>query len=193
MNGDTPINVFEPQFSQREASELAEVPMPTINNWLKREAFKFSLQESERADRRRFFSIADIARLHVMRFCTEHLEISPEAAATSAHGVIDYFSGAIREISRDDGTQFEVWHWAHRNMMHDKAWTTKGVWQDRKTGAFFEYHPGLFSDEEPGGPPHFPCVCVPTSQLARRIFLACADHLLAEHTDGDEPANVERQ
>ena len=54
-----------------------------------------------------------------------------------------------------------------------------------ETGAFYQYHPGLFGDDEPGGPPHFPCICVPTSELARRIFLACADRLIAEHPDDE--------
>jgi hypothetical protein len=200
MDGNTPIDVFAPQFSQREASEVADAPMPAINNWLKRGAFKFSLQSQnaepeDGSPRRRFFSIADIARLHVMRFCTEHLEISPEAAAVAAQGVLEYFAGEMKEIAREDGTQFEVWHWAHRTYDFQggaRYWRIQGVWQDRATGAFYQYHPGLFADEEPAGPPHFPCVCIPTSQLARRIFLACADRLMAER-EGDEAPRHRRE
>lgn len=196
MNGDSPIHVFEPQFSQREAAEIADVPMPTINNWVKREAFRLEGDEGDQARRRRLFSIAGIARLHVMRFCTEHLELSPEAAAVAAAGVDEYFAGSIREISREDGGQFEVWHWAHRApdfFGGERHWRTQGVWQNPKTGGFYQYHPGMFSDEEPSGPPHFPCVCIPTSQLARRIFLACADRLIAEHEEEGTPVNAERQ
>lgn len=186
MDGNTPINVFEPQFSQREASEISEVPMPTINNWLKREAFVLRAQAE--GAKRRFFSIAEIARLHAMHYCTQHLELSPEAAAVAASGLDEYFSGKLSEIVRDDGAQFEVWHWAHRRPSHVDsgwAWGVQGVWQDRKTGAFFAYHPGIFTDEEPQGPPHFPCVCIPTSELGRRIFLVCADRLIAEHSSGE--------
>ncbi|WP_419825150.1 hypothetical protein [Sphingomonas sp.] len=195
MNGDNPINVFEPQFSQREAAEIAGVPMTAINNWLKRGAFKLEGDDGDQERRRRFFSIAGISRLHVMRFCTEHLELSPEAAAVAATGVNEYFAGEKREITDEDGTFFEVWHWAHRAPDHlggERRWRTQGVWQEPTTGAFYTYHPGLFSDEEPGGPPHFPCVCIPTSQLARRIFLACADRLMADHQDEDAPVNAER-
>lgn len=196
MDGDTPIDVFEPQFSQRDAARLADVPMTAINNWIIRKAFSFGNADSERENRRRLFSIADIARLHVMRFCTEHLDLSPEAAAVAASGVNEYMAGSMREIAREDGGQFEVWHWVHRSRAFEggeRFWKTQGVWQDPHTGAFYQYHPGIFSDEKPGGPPHFPCICVPTSQLARRIFLACADELIAEHEGEESPANVERQ
>lgn len=196
MDGSTPINCFEPQFSQREASEIAGVPMPTINNWVKREAFKLEGDEGDQARRRRLFSIAGIARLHAMRFCTEHLEMSPETAAVAAWGIAEYFQGKVREVARDDGSQFEVWHWAHRApafLGGERRWRLQGVWQDPKTGAFYQYNPGLFGTESPGGPPHFPCVCIPTSQLARRIFLECADRMIADHADEETPVNAARQ
>jgi hypothetical protein len=187
MDGDTPIDCFLPQFSQREASDLAGVDTATINNWLQRGDFKLAEPGDRRLRGRRFFSVADIAALHTMDFCVKALDMRPGAAAIAGRIVHRAFGEAAFGEKREDGRVFEFWHLMHRTPFQtigdEDGWTTQGVWQDRQSGAFFEYDPIIYPNEEPFGLPHFPCLSIPTSEILRRIFLKCADHLRGDEGD----------
>lgn len=175
MNGDTPIDCYAPQFTQREAADLAEVDMATVNNWLQRGDFK--LAESE--GRRRLFSIGDIAALHTMHYCVKMLDMRPAAAG--------YAGDIVRNFYRTPHVatkEFTVWHILKKASLYGPGdgdgWTAQGIWQSRETGAFYHYDPVVYGTDDPFGFPHFPCLSVPTSELAFRIFLHCCDRLMEE-------------
>lgn len=188
MDGNTPIDCYDQQFTQREASELSGVDMATINNWLQRGDYALAESKDRRLKGRRLFSVADIAALHTMDFCTRAMDMRPAAAAVAGRIVYRAFGhpGQLGERA-EDGRAFEFWHLMHKTPFaslgfDDDGWSIQGIWQDRKTGAFYHYDPISYPDEEPFGFPHFPCLSIPTSELARRIFLKCADHLEVEST-----------
>lgn len=181
MDGNTPINCDEPQFTQREAAELSGADMATINNWIQRKDFELTSTEGTR----RMFSIGDIAALHAMHYCVKMLDMRPAAAGFAGRVVRNYYGegGASKE--------YRIWHilkkldselYSYDEDEDEKSgWQAQGIWQDRASGAFFHYHPGLFGTEDPFGFPHFPCLSIPTSDMAHRIFLTCADRLMEEH------------
>lgn len=186
MDGDTPIDCAEPQFTQREAAELSGADMATINNWIQRGDFMLPGDKGPR----RMFSIGDIAALHAMHYCVKMLDMRPTAAGFAGRVVRQYYG----EQGADKN--FRIWHILTKrddpetnlgdfedDELDDEpsGWQAQGIWQDRKTGAFFHYHPGIFGTEDPFGFPHFPCLSIPTSDMANRIFLKCADRLMEEH------------
>lgn len=189
--GNTPIDCYLPQFSQREASDLSGVSMPTLNNWLQRGDYKLAESEDRRLVGRRFFSIADTAALHTRDFCTKHLDMRP-ASASIAGGVVYNAFCDYRRVGevRDDGQVFEFWHIMHKSPFPSisaiDGWNIQGIWQDRTTGAFHHYDPIRFPEEEPFGFPHFPCLSIPTSEIVRRIFLRCADFLQSENAENPD-------
>ena len=83
MNGDTPINAYEPTFTQREAAELSGVDNATINNWILRGFIKLTEVKDRRLAGRRLFAIADVAALEGMNYCVKCLDMRPEGAAFS--------------------------------------------------------------------------------------------------------------
>lgn len=176
MDGKTPIDCYAPQFTQREAADLAGVDMATINNWLLRGDFK--LAESD--GRRRLFSIGDIAALHTMHYCVKMLDMRP-AAAGYAGEIVRSFYRSPHAADKD----FTVWHIVKKASAYGPGdgdgWTAQGIWQSRETGAFYHYDPVAYGTDDPFGFPHFPCLSIPTSELAFRIFLHCCDTLMEEH------------
>lgn len=190
MDGNTPIDCYQPQFSQREASQLSEVEATTINNWLHRGDYTLAEPDDRRLKGRRFFSIADIAAFHTMDFCIRSLDMRPASAAVAGQIVFKSFGDGTIMGDKDEvsGKRYEFWHIMHKTPFSVGAidgwpdgWSVQRVWKDRKKeGAFYQYDPISYPEEEPIGLPHFPCLSIPTSELARRIFLKCSDYLLAE-------------
>lgn len=175
MNGDTPIDCYAPQFSQREAVALSGADMATINNWMIRGDFKLEAAEG----RRRLFSIADIAALHAMHYCVKMLDMRPAAAGFAGNIVREYFRSSHRATA-----DFPVWHIVKKASLFGPGdgdgWEAQGIWQSRETGAFFHYDPKIFGTDDVFGFPHFPCLSLPTSEMAHRIFLLCADKMIED-------------
>lgn len=187
MDGDTPIDCFEPQFTQREASDISGADMKTINNWIDRKHLVLTEVSDRRVAGRRLFSIADIAAVHTMHYCTKMLDCPPAAAVEISAVVRDFMVEFGRERPKTpDGKHYKIWHICKRSVVgvpgtqSFNGWHFQGIWQHPDSGAFYYHNPGIFGDEPFAGFPHFPCIMLPTSQLAARIFLKCSDLLLED-------------
>ncbi|MEP7222653.1 MAG: hypothetical protein ABI673_08305 [Novosphingobium sp.] len=198
MDGDTPIDPYEVQFTQREASELSGVDNLTLNNWLQRGTWKLEKSKDRRLANRRLFSIADIAALHAMHHCVKQIDLPPATAAIAALPVYEFmrgpnptaglFSASIVDCRPDnDGNSLEVWHIFKKGGSiiggSTEDWSVQGVWRDPKSGNLHQYNPHQYPDEG-AWLPHFPCILLPTSKIALRIFRTCSAYLIEQGDDG---------
>lgn len=187
MNGDTPINVDEPQFTQREASEVSGAPMKTINNWLDREFFSLTQSDDRRLAGRRYFSIRNIVFLKAMQHCSDRLSLAPSLASQLANkcaAELGSWSGQAQ-----DGSHFRIWYLAYRSNfggMATDGWAIQAVWQHPKSGLFYQYAPALFGEDEPMEPMESAFITFPASRLGNTAFLA-ATKLLSDDPDEPDP------
>ena len=200
MDGNTKIDCYALQFTQKEASALSEVDMATINNWVHHGHYVLADKGANDGKARRMFSIADIAALHTMLFCVKMVEMRPAAAAEAGRLVYDFFRpsvlGALNLVPTIDDCKsqngdggYEVCHILKKSWMGpfsdegSDVWHAQAVWQERNTKLMYQYNPRIYGDEDPFLP-GFPCVLIPTSEISIRIFLSCSDFLLEENGEG---------
>lgn len=199
MNDDTPIDCYEPQFTQSEASDLSGVDMVTLNNWLlpARKIWELKPAKDRKLARRRLFSVADIAALHAMGLFVKLIDLPPKTAKLAATPVYDFFRSANPSVvfsgapsiadcfPDENGDGMEVCHIFKKEYVgapdaqSDEGWSVQDVWRDPKSGNLYQYDPRVNTEEE-GWLPHFPCILIPTSELALRTFRKCADFLASE-------------
>jgi hypothetical protein len=183
MDGNTPINVFEKQFSQSDAAEVTGVPNSRINNWIQRGQFKLDVTETEGGRSRRFFSVFDIATLFIIDRIATGLEASPAIATVAADALREYIEQFHVGLPKDsDGKPFQAWAWIWSSKLHpneELSLFNQLVWYKPEKG-FFKYHPLLIPGQAPVGAPHFVSISIPIMSIFNRIFMKCGDLLAQE-------------
>lgn len=190
MDGNTPIDTAEPQFTQREATLISGADAKAINNWIDRGFLKLAETKDRRLTGRRLFSIADIAVIQTMHYCAKLIAIPPSASVEVASVVRQFIAEGMPRTKTKSGKTFKVWHICKVAMFEDEGdgeaqgrWSLQGIWQHPETGAFYHYNPEYYGEDDFTGFPHFPCIMLPTSDIAVRVFLACADLLIRDNGD----------
>jgi hypothetical protein len=176
MDANTPINVLEPQFTQREAADIAGVDMKTINNWIDRGHVTLSQVNDRRLTGRRLFSIQDVAYLAVVALCTKELGLQPLSATEIASAIVmEFLNGGVNNPS------YDVIHVGRRTPTGE--WMFSFAYWDRETGV--AYGPGGVRQPLPFDSEPF--LVIPSSHLCRDVFLKCAA-LLNEDDTGEGSA-----
>lgn len=194
MDGNTPIDCLEPQFTQREAAELSGADMASINNWIQRGDFELKEVRDRRLQGRRFFSISDIAALRAFNHCVKALELRPSAAAFAANVVREFYSDPeLRDPGKTaTGKHYRVWHMLARMTLietGDGDWIERPLWQDPESGVFYNDNPVMFAATMPFMFTDFASIIIPTSTIVNRTFLKCCDALSIDR--GLEPMNTD--
>lgn len=180
MRDEDPTDFYFQQFSQRDACEIADVEMSTVNNWLQRGDFKLADAEDKRLKGRRLFAVADVAALYAMNFCVRWMDMRPAAAFIAGQIVHSSFrDNLFRPITDGEGHELTVWHLMHKTPFND-GWSIQAVWQDINTGKFYHYDPSVFGKAVPFGFPHFPCLTIPTTEMSREILTRSVQFLAGE-------------
>ena len=179
MDGQTKIDINQPQFTQREAAAVAGVPMGTINNWLDRGLVSLSETPDRRLAGRRFFSIRDIIRIRAMYYCTNRFGLPPSYATMIAHNIAsDITSFTLPKGA--DGRFMSTWYFVFRVLNADEtlsdSWGHDHVAYDAATGCFLDFND---ASRHPANPVEIASgfLAIPSSKLANHTFLQCADIL----------------
>ena len=135
-----------------------------------------------------------------MHYCVKLIDLPAATAALAARPVYEFlrsdtpanfFTGrpCLSDCRPDEnGKVLEVWHIFRKGGSIlggvGEDWSVQGIWRDRKTGNLHQHNPKIHDDARPWLP-HFPCILLPTSELAMRTFRKCADYLIGQNDDGE--------
>ena len=180
IDGDTPIDLSEPQFTQKEASEISGLPNKTINNWLDRGYLKLSAIGGRVIPGRRLYSILDMIRMAIMFECNALANVPPSGLTEISDHIIQQ---VWMETERDIEGQRVREAYSYYIVNHDtEEGRTFGNWyfQMPSGGDFYDRDPKLYpTTAKVVGLPRHACLMIPVSRITGRVFLKAAD-LLAE-------------
>jgi hypothetical protein len=187
MDGNAPINIYEPQFTQKEACEVARVDSGTVNNWIERRHVRLAEIPDRRLAGRRLFSIVDITFLAVMGVCTRDLGMAPTSAVEWASSVVNEFSFILSNKDNPNRRRLDTIHIGQR--LPDGAWSVGFAYYDRENGKFLQ--PGAEKTLDV----HLrPALIIPSTRICTQVFLECSNLLMNEDakagpsTSGLDPA-----
>lgn len=191
MDGNTPVNVDLPQFTQREASEVSGAEMKSINNLLDRGFFALTPVEDRRLAGRRLFSIRNIVFLKAMQHCSERLGLPPSLASLLAHKTANELGSWPGKT--EDGKHYRIWYLAYKaiaadvDVAEDGGWHIQPVWQNPTSGILYQYQPSMFGEEDNALPLlESAFIVFPASRLGNTTFLQCCK-LLNEDPEAPDP------
>ena len=181
MDGSTPIDVYEPQFTQREAAEISGADISTINNWIERDFILLKPSPDRRGIGRRFFNVEDIAYLALMYRCTVKLGLAPSVAHEICIPIFGFYEldhGRMPVL--EDGSHLELWNVCEtmvrparklsdgRVFREQRVWKNRNVYRHPVSGLYFDSRLNPFQ-----GFPKGPYIMLPISQTYYSIFLEC--------------------
>lgn len=178
IDGNTPIDMSEPQFTQKEASQISGLPNKTINNWIDRGYLQLSTIGGRVIPGRRLYSIMDMIRMAVMCECNALASVPPSGLTEISNNIIHQ---VWTETERDGNGQLVRGASSYYVVHHDtEKGKTIGNWyfQMPDGGDFYDRDPKLYSTTaQTVGLPRHACLMIPVSRIAGRVFLKATDLL----------------
>jgi hypothetical protein len=181
-NAHKPLDLSEPQFSQPELCEAAEITMPTSNNWIQSGALRPADVGSRRARKPRLFSLLTIYEAKVTGELVKWFDESPTKAAAMARKT----------------TEGHTWMWSvERDLASNKTrdffafvfWSDKcrdwDVWVEQASGDVLVMQMKTIAEARERRLAERPIVALPVSKYFTSVLKACQAMVASSSKPGD--------